>query len=126
MFNRRSEIFPKQGITCDDSFFAFYKRKSKMKITNWSMNQKGKYVGVLPIGKTQVWMQLRIISISLSHRLKYFKEKYTIDEVFETPEKLDELEKVFDYYHTTLSYYNSLKDVGKGSVPIRSLFARRY
>ena len=23
LFNRRSEIFPKQGITCDDSFFAF-------------------------------------------------------------------------------------------------------
>ena len=110
LFNRRSEIFPKQGITCDDSFFAFYKRRED-DITKYQ--SKRKYVGVLPIGKTQVWMQLRIISICLSHRLKYFKEKYTIDEVFENPKKLDELEKVFDYYHTILSYYNSLKDVGK-------------
>ena len=110
LFNRRSEIFPKQGITCDDSFFAFYKRKEN---DIFEYESKRKYIGILPIGKTQVWMQLRIISISLSHRLKYFKEKYTIDEVFEKPDILDELEKVFDYYHTTLSYYNSLKDVGK-------------
>lgn len=110
LFNRRSEIFPKQGITCDDSFFAFYKRK-KEDISQFE--SKRKYVGVLPIGKTQVWMQLRIISISLSHRLKYFKEKYTMDEVFETPEILKDLKDVFDYYHSTLAYYNSLKDVGK-------------
>lgn len=110
LFNRRSEIFPKQGITCDDSFFAFYKRKEN-DITKYE--SKRKYMGVLPIGKTQVWMQLRIISISLSHRLKYFKEKYTIDEVFEKPETLNELKKVFDYYHSILAYYNSLKDVGK-------------
>ena len=110
LFNRRSEIFPKQGITCDDSFFAFYKRRED-DITKYQ--SKRKYVGVLPIGKTQVWMQLRIISISLSHRLKYFKEKYTIDEVFEKPEILNELKEVFNYYHSILAYYNSLKDVGK-------------
>lgn len=110
LFNRRSEIFPKQGITCDDSFFAFYKRK---KTAIETYESKRKYVGVLPIGKTKVWMQLRIISITLSHRLKYFKEKYTINQVFENPSILDELKKVFDYYHTVLAYYNSLKDVGK-------------
>lgn len=110
LFNRRSEIFPKQGITCDDSFFAFYKR-SEVNIEEYGF--KRKYVGVLPIGKTQVWMQLRIISITLSHRLKYFKEKYTIDEVFENSKVLEDLKKVFDYYHTILAYYNSLKDVGK-------------
>lgn len=111
LFNRRSEIFPKQGITCDDSFFAFYKRNED-DIKEYE--SKRKYIGVLPIGKTQVWMQLRIISINLSHRLKYFKEKYSNDEVFETPEALDDLlQEVFDYYHTILAYYNSLKDVGK-------------
>jgi hypothetical protein len=110
LFNRRSEIFPKQGITCDDSFFAFYKRNED-DIKEYE--SKRKYIGVLPIGKTQVWMQLRIISINLSHRLKYFKEKYSNDEVFETPGALDNLKKVFDYYHTILAYYNSLKDVGK-------------
>ena len=110
LFNRRSEIFPKQGITCDDSFFAFYKRNEN-DIKKYE--SKRKYIGVLPIGKTQVWMQLRIISINLSHRLKYFKEKYSNDEVFETPKALDDLKTVFDYYHTILAYYNSLKDVGK-------------
>jgi len=110
LFNRRSEIFPKQGITCDDSFFAFYKR---IENNVEKYESKRKYVGVLPIGKTQVWMQLRIISINLAHRLKYFKEKYTIDEVFESSIVLEDLKKVFDYYHTILAYYNSLKDVGK-------------
>ena len=110
LFNRRSEIFPKQGITCDDSFFAFYKR-NEYYVKKYE--SKRKYIGVFPIGKTQVWMQLRIISINLIHGLKYFKEKYSNDVVFETPEVLDELKKVFDYYHTILAYYNSLKDVGK-------------
>ena len=110
LFNRRSEIFPKQGLTSDDSFFAFYKRK----VNNvQKYESQRKYIGVLPVGKTQVWMQLRIISINLSHRLKYFKEKYTLNEVFENPEILNNLKKVFDYYHTVLAYYNSLKDVGK-------------
>jgi hypothetical protein len=110
LFNRRAEIFPKQGITCDDSFFAFYKRQEN-NIQEFA--SKRKYMGVLPVGKTQVWMQLRIISICFSHRLKYFKTKYTINEVFTSPDTLNELRKVFDYYHTVLAYYNSLKDVGK-------------
>lgn len=110
LFNRRTEIFPKQGILCDDSFFSFYKRQ-KGNVNKYEAQRR--YVGVLPTGKTQTWMQLRIISICLAHRLKYFKDKYTLSSVFENPDTLKELEKVFDYYHTILSYYNSLKDVGK-------------
>ncbi len=112
LFNRRSEIFPKQGIVSDDSFFAYYERfidenKNEKYISN------RKYLGILPVGKTQVWMQLRIASISLTHRLKYLKECYTNDEIFENSELLNEHKDVFDYYHTVLSYFNSLKDVGK-------------
>ena len=110
LFNRRTEIFPKQGILCDDSFFSFYKRQEE-NVNKYEAQRR--YVGVLPTGKTQTWMQLRIISICLAHRLKYFKEKYTLSSVFENPNVLKELEKVFDYYHTLLAYYNSLKDVGK-------------
>ncbi len=112
LFNRRSEIFPKQGIFADDSFFAFNKRK----INNIDeYESKRKYVGILPVGKTQVWMQLRIAAITLTHRLKYLKETYSLDEIFEHPETVPSaaLKKVFDYYHTVLAYYNSLKDVGK-------------
>lgn len=110
LFNRRSEIFPKQGVFCDDSFFAFYERNT-LNVEKIESNRK--YVGVLPIGKTQVWMQLRVASIVLTHRLKYLKEKYVIDEIFENPAKLENLKEVFDYYHTVLAYFNSLKDVGK-------------
>ncbi len=110
LFNRRSEIFPKQGIFSDDSFFAFYERnRENVEI----IESNRKYIGVLPIGKTQVWMQLRVASITLTHRLKYLKEKYTNDEIFENPGILNDLKDVFDYYHTVLAYFNSLKDVGK-------------
>lgn len=110
LFNRRSEIFPKQGIVSDDSFFAYYER-NKNNVNEYLANRK--YIGILPVGKTQVWMQLRIASIALTHRLKYVKECYSNDEIFSNPDALDEYKDVFDYYHTVLSYFNSLKDVGK-------------
>jgi hypothetical protein len=110
LFNRRSEIFPKQGILSDDSFFAYYERNPD-NIDEYLSNRK--YIGILPVGKTQVWMQLRVASISLTHRLKYLKQLYSNDEIFEQPETLKEHQKAFDYYHTVLSYFNSLKDVGK-------------
>ncbi len=108
LFNRRSEIFPKQGITADDSFFAYYERKKE---EEYISNRK--YIGILPVGKTQVWMQLRIASVTLAHRLKYLKENFTYEQLFLTEEFSSEMEKVFDYYHTVLLYFNSLKDVGK-------------
>jgi len=110
LFNRRSEIFPKQGILSDDSFFAYYERNEN-KVDDYVANRK--YIGILPVGKTQVWMQLRAASIALAHRLKYLKQCFTNDEIFERPNALDEYKGVFDYYHTVLSYFNSLKDVGK-------------
>ncbi|RMA75095.1 helicase-related protein [Flavobacterium weaverense] len=112
LFNRRSEIFPKQGIVSDDSFFAYYERYIDENNDEKYISNR-KYLGILPVGKTQVWMQLRIASISLTHRLKYLKECYTNDEIFEKPELINEHKDVFDYYHTVLSYFNSLKDVGK-------------
>jgi hypothetical protein len=110
LFNRRSEIFPKQGILSDDSFFACYERNEN-KIEEYIANRK--YIGVLPVGKTQVWMQLRIASIALAHRIKYLTEIFLKNEIFETPEVLTEYLSIFDFYHTILTYFNSLKDVGK-------------
>jgi hypothetical protein len=110
LFNRRSEIFPKQGILSEDSFFAYYERNEN-KVAEYLANRK--YIGILPVGKTQVWMQLRVASIALAHRLKYLKNCFTNDEIFERPDTLEEYKGVFDYYHTVLSYFNSLKDVGK-------------
>lgn len=110
LFNRRSEIFPKQGILSDDSFFAYFERNEN-KIEEYISNRK--YIGVLPVGKTQVWMQLRIASISLAHRIKYLNEIFTLNEIFEKPEAFSEYSNIFDFYHTILTYFNSIKDVGK-------------
>lgn len=110
LFNRRSEIFPKQGILADDSFFAYYERNQN-KIQEYIATRK--YIGVLPVGKTQVWMQLRIASISLAHRVKYLTEIFPKNEILEKPESLVAYLNIFDFYHTVLTYFNSLKDVGK-------------
>jgi hypothetical protein len=111
LFNRRSEIFPKQGINCDDSFFAYYEREIINGAENYISNRK--YIGVLPIGKTQVWMQLRVASIALTHRLKFLKDKFSKDEIFGNALAYQQYKEVFNYYHTILSYFNSLKEVGK-------------
>jgi hypothetical protein len=97
LFDRKVNLFPKPGVECDDSFFAFYKRK---------------YIGVLPTGRTQIWMQMRLAAIIMTHRaifeLKELGEKHPIE--FDS---YQDFEKAMDYYHTTISYFNSLKEIGK-------------
>jgi hypothetical protein len=110
LFGRRCEMFPKQGINCDDSFFSFYMRDED-DITKFSSNRK--YIGLLPIGKTQVWMQLRMASVCLAHRVKYLIEHFEKEEVFLSAVNYQAYAAAFDYYHTVLSYFNSLKEVGK-------------
>jgi hypothetical protein len=110
LFNRRSEVFPKPGILSDDSYFAVYERQ-KDDVVKYSSNRK--YVGVLPIGKTQVWMQLRLASLALVHRTRFLKQRYSLDMIFNDPSVLNDLSTVMDNYHTVLSYFNSLKEVGK-------------
>lgn len=109
LFERRSEIFPKQGITSDDSFFSFYERV-KDDVNKFASDRR--YLGLLPSGKTQVWMQLRIASLCMVHRLKFIQQHYTLSEMIRG-QILPELAEAFDYYHTILSYFNSLKEVGK-------------
>jgi hypothetical protein len=109
LFERRSEIFPKQGITSDDSFFSFYER-SENDVHTFASDRR--YLGLLPSGKTQVWMQLRIASICMVHRLKFIQHHYALPELI-SGQVLPELADAFDYYHTILSYFNSLKEVGK-------------
>jgi hypothetical protein len=79
-------IFPPTGISYNDSFFA--------KATE----SKRKYVGFLPTGKTGVNTQLWILPYLLHTRAKLFDE--------------NELSQL-NLYWTVVSYYNSLKDVGK-------------
>ncbi|MBJ6119001.1 hypothetical protein JAO76_12410 [Pontibacter sp. BT310] len=108
LFDREVQIFPKAGIHCDDSFFAYYKRASSGEYLSTR-----KYVGILPVGKTQVWMQLRIAAVVLAHRYKYLYEQYSSSDLYENGITDEEFGRVMDYYHTMLMYFNSLKEVGK-------------
>lgn len=86
---RNVNIFPPQGITYDDNYFS--------KITNSSLR---KYIGFMPTGKTMIDTQVQAMLPTLlyARTLLYEPEKDTKD--------------LSDYW-TIVSYYNSLKQVGK-------------
>lgn len=113
LFDRKVNLFPKPGVECDDSFFAFYKRRYKS-IDDQTPEylSKRKYIGVLPTGRTQIWMQMRLAAIIMTHKaifeLKELGDKHPIEF-----DEYNDFEKAMDYYHTTISYFNSLKEVGK-------------
>jgi len=113
LFDRKVNLFPKPGVECDDSFFAFYKRRFKSNDDKTpEYLSKRKYIGVLPTGRTQIWMQMRLAAIIMTHRAIF-----EIDELGENhPNGFDsyaDFKKAMDYYHTTISHLNSLKEVGK-------------
>lgn len=83
---KQVNIFPPSGTSYSDSFFA-----------KETISQR-KYVGFLPTGKTGINTQLWMLPYLLFTRIKLFNE--------------NEL-RVFNLYWTIVSYYNSLKDVGK-------------
>lgn len=81
---RKVNIFPPSGLSYSDSFFA---KESKSE-------SKRKYIGFMPVGKTAIDTQLQLLAHLLEARI-------------ENSEPID------DNYWTIVSYYNSLKDVGK-------------
>ena len=102
LYDREVDIFPKNGVSYDDSFFAFYNR---------TLNEKGevefvskrKYIGIMPTGRTQMTTQMRLAAILLVHRA-IFEYKHSNDTGFE---------HVADFYYSVISYFNSLKELGK-------------
>ena len=114
LFDRKVNLFPKPGVECDDSFFAFYRRKFNNAGKDGEQYlSKRKYIGILPTGRTQIWMQMRLAAIIMTHRaifeLKELSDKSPVD--FDHYDK--RFEKMMDFFHTTISYFNSLKEVGK-------------
>ncbi len=92
--DKQVNIFPPSGLSYEDSFFA---RVSKEK-------SKRRYIGILPTGKTATDTQLQVLSHLLAARIEVYKELIQNgNNDFST----------FDKYWTLVSYYNSLKDVGK-------------
>jgi hypothetical protein len=121
IFDREVNIFPKPGVECDDSFFSFYKRTfnegEQMKASYLS---KRRYMGFLPTGKTQIWMQMRLIAILLTHRALFEIDQIQDNSPCKSEAYTEGLCKAMDYYHTVVSYFNSLRELGKTESQIQS------
>lgn len=113
LFDRQVNLFPKPGVECDDSFFAFYKRQfAEPSGSSPEYISKRRYLGILPTGKTQIWMQMRIAAIFMTHRAKFELEKLNGHGPLDF-DAYTSFQKAMNYYHTIISYFNSLKEVGK-------------
>ena len=115
LYDRNVNIFPKNGIDYDDSFFAFFKRE---KIDNQiKFVAKRKYIGILPTGRTQMTTQMRLIATMFVHRALFEKE-------YASQLSDDNVEKAMDFYHSVISYFNSLKEVGKTDAQFYTEFTK--
>lgn len=96
--NRELNIFPAPGITYDDNFFSYV-----------SKGTLRKHIGFMPTGKTSLDSQIQLIAHLLFSRIELYKN------LKQQSEKLsdDEIKELVTYYWTLVSYYNSLKGVGK-------------
>ncbi|HBF8150296.1 TPA: helicase [Clostridioides difficile] len=91
LYNRNVAQFPPPGLTSSNSFFVKEMPLSK---------KRGRlYVGVIPSGKTQVTVEVRLMS-ALLQRLKMMENV--------------EL-NLLDKYWTLVSYFNSIRELGKCS-----------
>lgn len=115
LYDRCVNIFPKNGIDYDDSFFAFYKRR----LENGSpvFIAKRKYLGILPTGRTQMTTQMRLAATMFVHRALFEKENIAILEN-------KDFEKAADFYYSIISYFNSLKEVGKTDAQFYTEFTK--
>ena len=116
LYDRNVNIFPKSGVDFDDSFFAFYKRKEVNGKKEWV--SKRKYLGVMPTGRTQMLTQIKLASILFVHRAIFeqdYWEKGNNDDVYSF---------VADHYFSVISYFNSLKEVGKTDAQFNNEFPK--
>lgn len=108
LYDRDVSIFPKNGTDYDDSFFAFFKRQKSNINDDWSFVSKRKYIGIMPTGRTQMTTQMRLAAIIFVHRAIFEQEH--LDELINGNAAFI---KAADYYYSTISYFNSLREVGK-------------
>ena len=119
LFNKNVSIFPKPGIDCDDSFFGIYERVYKEEYKKgYKYTSKRRYIGILPTGRTHVWMQMRIDALCLAHRALFELEHHKSDTI--TPNFTNELVRAQNYYHTVVSYFNSVKEVGRTQAQVQT------
>lgn len=95
--NRELNIFPPMGVTFDDNFFSYVSNESKRK-----------HIGFMPTGKTALNSQIRILGNLLLARIELYKY-YRVKENLTQEEAINRENN----FWTIVSFYNSLRDVGK-------------
>lgn len=95
LYGRKARIFPQYATNADDTFF------SKVIPTS-----KRKYIGVLPTGKTTVVTNLQLLASLMYARLEIWQQ---------STNKADA-----DNFWTILSYFKSLKEIGRFANKINS------
>lgn len=95
LYGREARIFPQYATNSDDTFFSKVIEESKRK-----------YIGILPTGKTTVVTNLQLLASLLFARLEIWKKSSDKKEV--------------DNFWTILSYFKSLKEIGRFSNKINS------
>ncbi len=95
--NRELNVFPPMGVTYDDNFFSYVSNESKRK-----------HIGFMPTGKTALNSQIRILGNLLLARIELFKY-YRVKENLTQEEAINRENN----FWTIVSFYNSLRDVGK-------------
>ncbi|MCU0440364.1 MAG: hypothetical protein MUC49_20935 [Raineya sp.] len=95
LYGREGRVFPQYATNADDTFFSKVIEESKRK-----------YIGILPTGKTTVVTNLQLLAALLYARLEIWKQSIDKKEV--------------DSFWTILSYFKSLKEIGRFSNKINS------
>ena len=90
LYSRQVQIFPQNATNADNTFFSKTLQESKRR-----------YIGILPTGKTQTMATLRLNAALLFARLELWKN---------STNKTDA-----DQFWTILSYFKSLKHIGRFS-----------
>ena len=90
LYGREASIFPQYASNADDTFFSRSLTTSKRK-----------YIGILPTGKTTVMTNLQLLAALFFARLEIWEKSSNKNEV--------------DPFWTILSYFKSLKELGRFS-----------
>lgn len=95
LYGREARVFPQYATNSDDTFFSKVIEDSKRK-----------YIGILPTGKTTVVTNLQLLASLIFARLEIWKQSSD--------------KKEADSFWTILSYFKSLKEIGRFSNKINS------
>ena len=95
MYGRKARIFPQYATNSDDTFFSKVIPESKRK-----------YIGVLPTGKTTVVTNLQLLASLMYARLEIWQQSTNKEDA--------------DNFWTILSYFKSLKEIGRFANKINS------